>query len=87
MTSAEIRMKILNAVTEYDRKQSTKKYYNPYALPQYIGKIDEVIEYVEAGHDLKYAIRKCYLDRLCTAVGKEFGIKFTNDEIKWGIFA
>lgn len=85
MTHEEIRVKLLNAVTEYDRKQSTKKCYNRYALAQYIAQIDNVIRLHQEGSALKWSIRKCYLDRLCAAVGKEFGIKYTNDEIKWGV--
>lgn len=40
MTRLEWRL--AHYVTEYDRKQAKKRYYNPYALPQYLGRAQEV---------------------------------------------
>lgn len=49
--------KLLHAVTEYDRKQSTKRGYNVWALPQYLGAINErVIPAIEQGVPIRKAI-------------------------------
>ena len=36
-----IKSRILHALTEYDRKQSLKKHYNPYALGIYCGALND----------------------------------------------
>lgn len=46
---------LTHAVTEYDRKQEAKAaknpraYYNVYALPQYLGRVADVMADIEAG--------------------------------------
>ena len=53
---AKLRFQLVTAVTDYDRKQSTKPSYNIYALPQYCARIDEILSDVEAGTDPRSAI-------------------------------
>lgn len=53
---AKLRFQLVTAVTDYDRKQSTKPSYNIYALPQYFARIDEILSDVEAGTDPRSAI-------------------------------
>jgi len=79
----ECRLVVLNAVTEYDQKQANKPGYNIYALPQYIAKLDDFQAFLEQGISLKRAIMKCYLGRLMTFVGKQFGIKYTSHEVRF----
>lgn len=40
MMTEQQHLKLLNAVTTYDEKQSRTKRYNPYALAQYIEALD-----------------------------------------------
>jgi len=53
---AKLRFQLITAVTEYDRKDSTKRNYNIYALPQYFQRVDSILEDVEAGADPRSAI-------------------------------
>jgi hypothetical protein len=49
--------KLLHAVTEYDRRQSTRKGYNRWALPQYLGAINEsIMPDIENGASLRQAL-------------------------------
>jgi len=80
------RARIVNAFTEYDRKQKGKKGYNPYALSHYCRAIENVEEYLSEGYTLRQAIIKSYLGRLCDRILKELGLpQMTTDEAKWGI--
>lgn len=66
--------KLLHAVTAYDEKQSTKKSYNMWALPQYIGAINErVIPALESGVSLREAIRSGFCGRLLDVCLKAVG--------------
>ena len=56
--------KLISAATEYDRKQSTKRSYNPYALSQYFAAIDEVILEVDRGVSVETALAHHFNDRL-----------------------
>ena len=64
----EIELRLVNAVTNYDRKESKKKYhnhyYNHYALPQYLQGVNGVIEYLNNGMELRKAIKQCFIGRL-----------------------
>ena len=80
------RNKIVSALISYDKKQSTRKGYNPYALPQYLAAVDNVESRMAKGYTLREAIIKSYLDRLCDAVLRALGLELmTKDEAKWGI--
>lgn len=67
------RLKIVNAVTTFDRKQSTKPHYNRYAIGMYLGAISEIAEDIENGSTLRQAIIGHYLGRLCDAVLRATG--------------
>ena len=62
MNSAQLRRALAHAVTEYDRKQAAKAernpraYYNAYALPQYLGRVADVVADTEAGATPEAAI-------------------------------
>lgn len=67
------RVKLFNALTAYDKKQSTKKGYNPYALGHYASALARTAEMVENGTELREAIIRCFLGRLQAALLKAVG--------------
>jgi hypothetical protein len=64
MTNAEIHHKLVHAVTNDDRKQSTKRGYNHYARARYFAALDEVLSLVETGQSWPNAIHATFSDRL-----------------------
>ena len=63
-TSCKIHTILIHAVTQYDQKQSKKKCYNCYALPQYIARVQEVVEDIDRGADIRQAITRGFLGSL-----------------------
>lgn len=87
MEIADIRRKLNHAVTEFDRKQADKAatnpraYYNTYALPQYLGRVADVIADIEAGADPVAAILAGFTPGpLRNACLKAIGAKANNVE-------
>jgi hypothetical protein len=70
---SELELKLLNAATEYDRLESTKRHYNPYALAQYLARITEVVADVDNGADVRAAIVAGFNGRLCAKLLKAAG--------------
>lgn len=68
------RHQLSHAVTEYDRRQSTRKGYNPYALSLYLGAVQEIEADVDAGTDLRASIVAHTTGRLATALLKAVGL-------------
>ena len=66
MTNAETHHRLIHAVTNWDRKQSTKRGFNPYALAQYFQALDETLALVDAGKTWQQAISATFNDRLET---------------------
>jgi len=63
-----------NFVTEWDRRQSKKKYYNPHALPQYLEAVD--LASVQANFVvLEKALRCHFDDRLFVFLLKRCGVE------------
>lgn len=58
-----LRQKLINAVTQYDKQQSTRRGYNSNALPQYFAAIDKAIE-LSNEMSLEKALRAYFCDRL-----------------------
>jgi hypothetical protein len=82
----EQRATILSAVTDWDRKQSTKPGYNMYALSHYCKALQRVALYAEKGYDLRSAVITCFKDRLCDHILKALKLdKMTIEEAKWGL--
>ena len=76
-----IHAKLFNAVTEFDRKQAKKLFYNRYALGHYCAALERVNEAMDAGASLREAILANFLGRLLSAVLKAAGEPdFTIDE-------
>jgi len=63
-TSCKIHTILIHAVTQYDQKQSKKKCYNCYALPQYIARVQEVVNDIDRGADIRQAIASGFLGSL-----------------------
>jgi hypothetical protein len=78
-------IKLFNAVSEYDRRQSRSKSYNPYALAHYARSLGYVRRYVQQGETLRDSILNCFLGRLADKLLKSAGLPLmTNDEAKFG---
>lgn len=69
----DIRIKLVHGLTSYDRKQTTKKYYNRYALGQYFAKFEDISERMENGMTLREALRSCYGEGVLKAALKAVG--------------
>lgn len=46
---ATLRTTLCHAVTSYDARQSKKRCYNVYALPQYLGRVADICDDIDAG--------------------------------------
>lgn len=76
-----IKHKLLHAVTQYDRKQSTKANYNHHALGIYMQRVDDVVADILSGATVRQAIIAGFSGPLCNAVLKAVGEpKVTQDE-------
>ena len=53
---AKLRFQLITAVTDYDRKESTKRNYSIYALPQYFARVDDILSDIESGAEPRSAI-------------------------------
>lgn len=73
MSPDEIRFKLAQAVTTYDRKQATRKHYNRYALGQYLTRVAEVREDIERGATPRAAVLAGFTGPLLTACLRAIG--------------
>lgn len=73
---------LVHAATAYDRRQSTKRDYNHYALAIYLWRIHEVEKDIAAGKPMRVALISGFtgrlLDVLLVAVGEP---RHTRDEM------
>jgi hypothetical protein len=60
----DLYLTLAHAVTAYDRKQEGKRGYNPYALPQYLARCEDIAREVAGGADLGQTLNHNLLDRL-----------------------
>ena len=63
-----LRARLVSAATLYDRRAQTRRGWNPYALGQYLARIDEVVSDVRAGAEPRAAIVAGFCDRLRDAM-------------------
>lgn len=70
MSTSELRVKLTSAVTEWDRRESGKRGYNFYALPQYLNAVESVVERFWEGLTLKQALEAHFNDRLLAHLKK-----------------
>jgi hypothetical protein len=80
----ETHFKLINALTQYDIKQSTKAGYNRYALPQYyiaLGNVEQDMN--DNGMTLRQAILTNFVGRLADVCLKSVGeVKATKEELR-----
>jgi hypothetical protein len=62
-----LRHQLLSAVTRYDERQSKRRQYNQWALPQYIARIEDILRDIENGADPAAAIQAGFSGSLATA--------------------
>jgi hypothetical protein len=81
MSPQEAGMRIIMALTNYDRKQSTKRGYNPYALAHYCKAATDIEADLVSGVDMRKSIttrlHRPLVDHALKAVGLP---KSTDDE-------
>lgn len=77
------RDKLVSAVIQYDAKQRNKRNYNIFALPQYISRVEDIMQDIEAGANDRDAIVAAFTGTLLTHVLRSLKLeKATDDEIK-----
>lgn len=69
-----LEQQLSHIVTRWDRRQSTRKGYNPYALAIYLGRCEDIAREVAAGATLQKALEDNFNDRLLDFVKKAMGI-------------
>jgi hypothetical protein len=72
--------KLVHALTAYDRKQSTKRGYNPNALGIYFQRIDDVIADIDRGADPRAAIVAGFTGRVQDAALRGAGLALGSDQ-------
>ena len=82
----DLHTKLVHAVTEYDRKQSTKRGYNIWALPQYLSRIDSIEVDIAAGSSVRDALVAAFSGRLLDACLKAMGESISTDKEQRGGF-
>lgn len=74
MFGGTIRTALVHAATQYDIRQSKRRGYNPYALAQYLARIEDVELDIAAGQTPRAALYAAFndrlLDTLLTAIGE-----------------
>lgn len=79
----DTRTKILIALTEYDRKQSTKKGYNRFALGMYCQALQNTMAEIESGSTIRAALKHNFCGRLLDVCLKAAGEPLaTKDELR-----
>ena len=74
---------LVNAIGTFDRKQSTKKGYNRFALPIMLQAVNNVEEDIKNGDELRRAIVSNFSGRLCAAILKALNLgEYTKEDAK-----
>ena len=74
MMDATTRARLLSIVTEYDIRESKKKYWNHYALGHYCKAIDNVAEAMAGGMSIEDALPEGFCGSLLRHVAKKLGL-------------
>ena len=72
--------KILHAVTELDRRASTRKGHNPHALGIYFQRVDEICADIDNGADPRAAILAGFSGRVADACLKALNLPLSTTE-------
>jgi hypothetical protein len=75
-----IKDKILHAVTEFDRRASTRKGHNPHALSIYFERVAQICEDIDNGADEREAILAGFSGRVADACLKAIGLPISTTE-------
>lgn len=78
--------KILNALTNYDRRQSRSKHYNRFAFGQYCGALIRAQEMCDEGADIRLALLNCFNGRLLDVTLKAVDLPLATREEHRGQF-
>lgn len=65
--------KLIHAITEYDRQESTKRGYNPNALGIMLGALHSADEYIAQGKDVRAVLCGHFTGRLLSRLLKVAG--------------
>jgi hypothetical protein len=80
------RFKLVSALTQLDRKESTRKGHNPYALGHYLGAAKQCIEYVTEGMTPEKAFSRAFNPtRGMHGVAKQLGLNLDVQRGQWVI--
>jgi hypothetical protein len=72
--TADMRARLVLILTEYDRRQETKRGYNRWALGQYFRAIDEVDAAIVKGYPISRALKCGFCGPLLRYVAKKLGM-------------
>jgi exonuclease VII small subunit len=79
---SELHFRLVNIVTEYDRRQSKRANYNRYALGHYMNSVHTIVAAVETdGLPLERALKLGFCGSLLKHVAKKLGL--THQYEKW----
>jgi hypothetical protein len=78
--SSEQRIKLVNALTEYDIKQSKKKFYNVHALPLYFRALQKCVNFANKGHELRLCLLNCFNGQLLDKLLKKMDLPLHTKE-------
>lgn len=70
----KIRFKLVSSVTQYDKQQSGKRFYNAWALPQYLAAIDRAMVEIEKGLSPIRALAANFSEPLFSRLVKALGL-------------
>lgn len=75
-----IRDKLVSAVTQWDVKQSRKRFWNPHALGIMLERVEDVMRDIESGTDPRRAVMAGFNDRLLDVCLRAIGEKTASVE-------
>lgn len=71
---------LIHAVTEFDRRASTRKGHNPHALGIYFQRVDEICADIDNGADPRAAILAGFSGRVADACLKALNLPISTTE-------
>jgi hypothetical protein len=74
------RIKLVNALTEFDIKESKKRYYNPHALGLYFQSLQRCEGFANKGHELRLCLLNCFNGRLLDKLLKKLDLPLHTKE-------
>lgn len=76
--------KLINALTEWDRRNAKRKGYNPYALPQYFQAVAAAEEDISTGVSLRQALVNHFCGRGLDVCLKAVGLPASTRQEQMG---